>query len=162
MTRVKKVGNWVGKYFENEIMTPALTRFCEAQPAFFHKLKDTYAARNFLPTSPADYLVALSGEAQLWECKASAVQFSLRSCLSDMVSNHQVAHHRLWHRSGNRSWFLFYSDQTGVIEFWPGDLVVQCRLKGSPLPSGGEEVEIWHPDSLLEEGLFYPFKGVSS
>lgn len=151
----EKADNKIGKFFEDKVMTPTLQKLEGSEKFFYHKLKDTYAAGTYLPKSPADYLVACNGQSMLMECKASVVHYSLKSCLASMVGDSQVAHHRLWQRTGNKSLFVFYSDQTANVEFWNGAYVVECRVNGSPLK---EPPSAWCDKSLLGSTILSMFE----
>lgn len=103
------------------------------------RLYDTKSARGkFLPEQPGDFIVAAKG-VHLLENKASKEHSSLRSCLADNVSTQQAAAHRLWARTGNPCWFLFYSLEAGKIELWEGEVVGTCRAKGERLPKEGAD-----------------------
>lgn len=124
----KKVGYW----FQDKVRA-SLVDLQRKLGVFFYFMKDSRTAGKLTSNTPADFLVAYMSRAQLWECKASVEHMSLRSCLSSMVSPGQVGYHRLWRISGHDSLFLFYSDQTALVEVWPGDAVVAARLAGRPL-----------------------------
>ena len=129
----KKDDNKIGKYFEDKIVTPVLVTMASKYLMYVNKMKDSYTSGQITTTAPADYMVNYSRTPYLIECKASTVHYSLRSCLADAVSNQQVAHHRLWHRALSPSLFLFYSDQTALIEIWDGEDVVHFRDIGKPI-----------------------------
>lgn len=127
-----KTDNTIGKLFEKKI-AESLKELARTHGVFFTRFYDTHAAGSYLPASPADFLVAYNSQAQLWECKASVVHDSLKSCLSAMVDDGQVGHHRLWHNAGLDSYFIFYSDQTAMVEFWNGAHIVHQRTMGRKL-----------------------------
>lgn len=124
----------VGKWFENKKMTPALDGLVASHTVFKHKLKDSHSAGRMTSSSPADYLIAYKGKGFLVECKASTIHPSLRSCLASAVDDGQIGEHTFWMRAGMNSLFVFYSDLTGLIEFWDGADVVKARITGTPLP----------------------------
>lgn len=123
----------IGKWWEKRIKE-ALKSLERHHGVFHHRMKDSHAAGRIVGTSPADFLVAYNGHAQLWEAKASEVHPSLRSCLASMVSDTQVGYHQLWTNNKCLSFFLFYSDSTGEVEVWEGHVVVAARKAGRPLP----------------------------
>ena len=128
----------IGSDFEREVqdvleLQSTLTRLT------YVRLYDTKSARGkFLPEQPGDFIVAADG-GHLLECKASEKHTSLRSCLADNVSTQQAASHRLWARTGNPCWFVFYSLTTQSLELWEGGVVGLHRAKGTTLPAEGEE-----------------------
>lgn len=141
----------IGKWFENKKMTPAVDELVASHPVFKHKLKDAHSAGRMTSSSPADYLLAYKGRGFLVECKASIVHPSLRSCLASAVSDGQVGEHNLWMRAGMKSLFVFYSDLTGLVEFWNGRNVVDARRAGRSLPK--DSVMMVMPVDNLALGL---------
>ena len=125
-------GNKIGKWFEKQVRN-SLASLREEHGIFFHKLHDSYTAGRVIGSVPADFLVRSKIGAQLWECKASEVHYSLRSCLANMVDDEQVSQHWQWENNGGRSIFLFYSDLTAEIEVWSGGAVVAARLASRPV-----------------------------
>jgi hypothetical protein len=98
---------------------------------YYLRLYDTKSSRGmYLPEQPGDFIVSSPNGGHLLECKASEEHTSLSSCLSDNVGTHQAAAHRLWHRSGQLCWILFYSVRSSEIELWPGELVGEARALG--------------------------------
>ena len=116
----------VGKKFETALKNCLYTLQRESG-IFIHRFKDSTSAGRILGNSPADFLVAANGHAQIWEAKSSEVRTTLRSCLSSMVDHDQVGHHNLWHANGLKSYFFFYSDLTGLVEIWDGETIVESR-----------------------------------
>ena len=87
----------------------------------YTRLYDTKSARNrYMPPQPGDFIVASLGYGHLLECKASEVHDSLKDGLKQLVKSHQAAEARLWIRTGNPSWFLFYSQPKQTLEVWMG------------------------------------------
>ena len=87
----------------------------------FIRLYDTKSARmKYLPPQAGDFIVSARSRGHLLECKASEVHASLAECVSSHVQPHQAAEARLWARSGNPSWFLFYSQPEQKLEVWEG------------------------------------------
>ena len=123
----------VGKWFEEKKVSPALGTMQSRYGVYFHRFKDSFSAGRITSSAPADYLLSWNGDSFLVEAKASRKYATLRSCLADMADDGQVGTHDLWHKAGNRSWFVFYSDQTGMVEMWPGIEVVEARHAGTPL-----------------------------
>ena len=138
----------IGKQFEEKIRA-ALKEIQRKKGIFYHRLKDTTAARNIVGSAPADFLVAMAGQAQLWEAKASEIHGSLTSCLSNMVSDHQVGVHQLWMMNGCTAFFIFYSDLTAQVEVWHSDDVIAARKTGKPIR--GHPKAYFHVDDLAIE-----------
>ena len=104
------------------------------------RLYDRKSAQGrYIPEQPGDYLAAAKGQCHLVELKASEKHSSLRSCLSDNVSDFQGAAHRLWNRAGSPSCFIFHSVNTFELEIWDGLVVGECKAFGKVLPKVGEE-----------------------
>lgn len=122
----------IGKWFEKKVRE-SLDALRHKEGLFFHRLLDSHAAGRFVSNAPADFLVAHRGQAQLWECKASEVHRSLRSCLSNMVDDAQVGSHTLWAMAGCESYFIFYSELTNWVEIWNAEDVCYARATGKPL-----------------------------
>lgn len=128
----------IGKRFEADIKA-ALDELQSRFPIYAHRLYDTHSARgNFLPSQPGDWIIASPTGGHLLEAKASEIYDSLRSCLSSHVEADQAAAHRLWSRTGQPSWFLFYSERTFNLELWEGLVVGECRARGKVLPREGQ------------------------
>ena len=128
MTPVK-----LGAWFEDHLKTH-LKYLSSQEKMYAYRMPDTKAAGNYLPDSPADFLLMTTGVGGiLLEAKASAKHCSLRSCLSSNVSTAQALHHRLWSRAGGRSFFLFCSVKNQTLELWDGRYVGDCRAKGDVL-----------------------------
>lgn len=129
----KKADAKIGRWFEKNKVKPALDELQERNRLYYHGFTDTHAAGAYVNNAPGDFLVVLDGVPILIECKASNVHETLRSCLSDAVENHQVGTHKLFMRALGASLFLFYSDATALVEFWPGEAVVAARASGKPI-----------------------------
>jgi len=123
----------IGKWFETNIVLPAFNRLARREHMYFHRYVDMHAAGSHVAAAPADFQCLLNGLPILVECKASIKNLSLVNCLSDMVEDHQCGSHRLWMNAQGVSLFLFYSDQTRLIEFWMGMDVITARSHGRPL-----------------------------
>lgn len=143
----------IGKWFEKKVRD-TLADLQTRNDLFFHHLQDSHTAGRIVNTVPADFLVSHEHEAQLWECKASETHYTLRSCLSDMVDDGQVGNHTIWHRTGLVSWFIFFSDQTDLVEIWDGRRVVAARIAGKPLPEVPHDT---YELKLLKQRLLHLF-----
>ena len=126
----------IGKWFEGKLRS-ALVQLQADHGLFFHRIKDSHSAGRIVGNAPADFLVAIASQAQLWEAKASEIHPSLRSCLSSMVDNDQVGWHKLWNMNGCASYFIFYSDLIDMVEVWKGQDVCKARVEGVPLEKNG-------------------------
>ena len=123
----------IGKWFEQNIVAPAFKLLARRQNMYYHRYLDMHAAGSHVPAAPADFECLLRGLPILVECKASINNLSLVNCLADMVEDHQCGSHRLWIAARGVSMFLFYSDQTRLVEFWSGMDVITARAHGRPL-----------------------------
>jgi hypothetical protein len=122
----------IGYQFEGKVQE-ALDRLKVSDGVFYLRLRDSKSAGNFLPNSPADFLVAFQGKTILIECKASDKYSSLRECLADMVDDGQAGYFRWWDQVGNESFYLFYSERLGQVECWAGDRVLKARQYGKKI-----------------------------
>lgn len=114
----------IGKALQSTTMS-ALKSLASRIPLYVHRLEDTHAARNFLPTTPGDFLVVYNGIAYLIECKSSEqedVDFGSR--FRSLVPNTQIASARLWIRAGGESLFLFHSIPHDLYAVYAGKVVV--------------------------------------
>lgn len=84
--------------------------------------KSTGRKGHTLPRQPGDFIVA-AGRAHLLEVKASEKYETFTQCYRNMVEPHQAAAARLWRKSGNLSWFLFWSLPAQRLELWSGKQV---------------------------------------
>lgn len=126
----------IGKWFETSLVMPAFAGLARQIGLYYHRFLDTHAAGSHVPNAPGDYYAMLRGMPILVECKASIKHMSLKGCLADAVEDHQVGTHRLWIKAGGVSLFLFYSDQTRLIEFWRGETVISARQHSAVLKPG--------------------------
>ena len=125
------------------------------------RLYDTKSARvKYLPPSPGDFIVAAVGGGHLLECKASEVHDSLAGCVKSAVRPHQAASHRLWAKTGNPCWFLFYSQPRQVVELWRGDLVGEAYAGLRKLDLPEIEVSIASLLELLQMVFIGPIKEI--
>ena len=122
----------IGKDFETDVQA-SLDSLGKRHRITSVRLYDSKAARNYLPEQPGDFIVASPVGGSLIECKCSEKHRSLASCLHDHVSTQQAAAHRLWARTGQPCWFLFYSHLTDTVEWWEGESVGLARATGEKL-----------------------------
>ena len=141
----------LGKQFEQD--TQDLLKLFSTKYRFYYlRLYDSTSARGqYIPAVPGDFIAVANGVPHLIENKASEKYDSLKSCLSKNVDTGQAAAHRLWHRAGGESWFLFLAHKSQMLEVWNGELVGECRATGKSLPEGGYEMRI--PYALFKNGL---------
>lgn len=109
-----------GKLFEGKVKN-ALQAFCNTYPAFYHRFPDTHAARGWLPAQPSDFLWAIPTDVFLLECKSTDKGEPIWRLLDDG----QLGKHRLWHRAGHPSLFLYADLHTKATEVWGGVDIVQ-------------------------------------
>lgn len=123
-----------GKSFE-ALVQEALQEEAKVRPLVVHRFYDTYAAGDYLPSQPGDFLVVYRGLPMLLELKSSCVHESLRGCFSNAVPPGQIGSHILWRRAEARCWFLFGFDdgKRRAYEMWPSAACIKARERGKPL-----------------------------
>lgn len=116
-------------------------------PLFFDRFYDTKSTgrfggktKVFIPPRPGDFLVGHNGMASVLECKASEVHKTLRAGMSSLVADGQCAKMRMWIRSLNCGFFIFRNLMEDVIEVWDGEVVIEARTSGKPLPKEGQRL----------------------
>lgn len=119
----RKAGRNDGRWLEQDLQD-ALHEYCAEKPGFWHRFPDTRAARNFIAAQPADFLWAVPGGALLVEAKSTVVSARLK----ELLDPNQIAKHRLWHRAGHESVFIYGDRALDVLEAWDGRSVVQMYL----------------------------------
>lgn len=125
-----------GKYLE-EATRNAIQELSKKHPVKIERIEDAKTFGRATTNKEADFKGCSKGIPWLIECKSSDIEKSLRSCLSSTVKATQTAHHRLWHRAGGRSMFIFHSNAYDTLEIWDGDTVCKHRVSGTPLPTDG-------------------------
>ncbi len=82
----------------------------------WYSFVDTYRARNFVPTQPADRLLIHKGQAWLVEIKSSLdpVRFPLKN-----ISKKQVGYGRYWRTAGVKEVFIIHHLLTNNFYFIP-------------------------------------------
>ena len=95
--------------------------------SFGHRFPDTKTARSgILPPQPGDYMILVPGNAVLIECKSTNANTNLLSMAhKGEVGLRQIAHHRIWHRSGHPSLYLWMNIKRDIIEWHDGKNVVE-------------------------------------
>lgn len=127
----KKLEQELQKYFEDRM---------EVDFLIYHRFMDTHAAGDFLPAQPGDHMVVSNGKTILIETKYSARYTSLSQCFSEMVSDRQIVHHRLWARAGARTLFMF-KGKDYHYELWDGAECAWCRVNNRRLSSIGGPIK---------------------
>ena len=114
-----------GELLEGKVRL-ALKTLQSKTKAFGHRFPDTKTARSgILPPQPGDFMLLVPGKAVLIECKSTNANTSLLSMAhKGDVGKRQIAHHRLWNRSGNPSLYLWLDIKSGLIEIHLGSNVV--------------------------------------
>lgn len=94
--------------------------------SFGHRFPDTKTAKSgIIPCQPGDFMLLVPGKAILIECKSTNANSGLISMAhKGDVGKRQIAHHKLWHRSGNPSIYLWMNIKRDIIEFHDGKNVV--------------------------------------
>ena len=95
--------------------------------SFGHRFADTKAAKyGILPPTPGDYMLLVPGKAILIECKSTNANSGLVAMAhKGEVGKRQIAHQRLWNRSGNPSLYLWMNIKRDIIEWHSGANVVE-------------------------------------
>jgi hypothetical protein len=92
----------------------ALKEYTSKQAGTWHRFPDTKSARlNFIQSQPGDFFLLVPGMSVLIECKSSVVgEALLNLAYHGEVGRRQIAKHKLWHRAGHPSLYL-YGDMRG-------------------------------------------------
>lgn len=123
-----------GKYLE-ERWQEALQEFATGNPSYTLRLYDAHAARGMLPAQPGDFIWTMPGAAVLVECKSTEKGEPLKK----LLDKQQIAKHRLWHRAGHPSLFVYGDLTTMESHLYDGRDVVShhlSRAKLIPFSSG--------------------------
>lgn len=109
------------------LLAEALKTFCRHNPAFAHRFYDTKSARGaFIPGQAGDFFLLHPGQCLLLECKSTNIGESLITlAFHGPVGRKQIASHRLWHRAGHDSYYLYHDIRTGRMEWHNGKNVVK-------------------------------------
>lgn len=94
-----------GEYLQKAVQD-ALKRYCEKNPAVWHRFYDTHSAGRFLPVQPGDFLFVVQGVAHLIECKSTETGESLERLARK--SPEQIGKHKLWARAGAHTWYVYH------------------------------------------------------
>lgn len=119
-----------GKWFEKQVVEPALNLMERSHSAFQHRFVDTNEARNIVRGQPADYMFAVDGQAYLLEAKASEVKTKF---IPSLLEAAQVSGILRWVRSGNRAFIVFCDCGAGRVDILDGATVVEAKVEGRRL-----------------------------
>ena len=124
-----------GGYLQDEL-AKVMGHYTQYNPGFFHRFPDTKSAGgNFLKAQPGDYMLLLPVQCLLIECKSTVAGAKLITLAHHgKVGKVQVAKHRLWHRAGHRSLYLYGDLEKRRYEWHSGQMVV--RKVTQPLVTG--------------------------
>lgn len=114
-------GTWL-----QDALQKALKAFCGSRPGFWHRFPDSKSSRTLINAQPGDYLWVLPWGAVLIECKSTDRSSPLRSLLDPG----QCGKHRLWHRAGQPSAFVYADSARGLLQWHDG----KSALEGDRLP----------------------------
>lgn len=132
-----------GKWLEQAV-DKALKAFQAEKPSFYHRFYDTTSAGGFLPAQPGDYFWLLPNTpAILLEVKSTEKSAPLRS----LIKPGQGGKHRLWHRSGHRSAFIYGDKVSGLLEWYWGEAVLSTGT--------GELAPGWRGELQHMRDMFY-------
>jgi len=116
----------------------ALKEYCETSPAYWHRFPDTKSAGrgNYLKAQPGDYMLLVPGPCLLIECKSTMVGTGIISmAFHGGTGKNQIAKHRLWHRAGHPTLYLWGDLANKEVQWHSGRAVVKKISK--PLVIGG-------------------------
>lgn len=131
--RSRSVSNNDGTALQ-DILQDSLKQYCELNPSFFYRFPDTKSARGlYLKSTPSDFLWSAFGYVFLVECKSTRAGTPLITMAHHGdVGKRQVAKHRLWHRSGQPSLYL-WADLVGERFEWHSGQDVVSKSKSPVL-----------------------------
>jgi hypothetical protein len=124
-----------GDYLQAKLYS-ALADYVRYQPGFKYRFYDTKSTRgSFLPAQPGDFFLLVPEACFLIECKSSVAGVSLLSmAFKGAVGKNQIAKHRMWHRAGHPSLYLYLDLASNRIEWHTGVNVV--NKKNQPVWTG--------------------------
>jgi hypothetical protein len=128
-----------GSYLQDKLHD-AMKDYAANHRGLSHRFPDTKSAGgNFLQAQPGDFFLLIPQGSILIECKSTVANATLLSLAwHGKVGKNQIAKHRLWHRAGHPSLYLFGNLTAGKLkatfEWHSGHNVIQKRY--SPLASG--------------------------
>lgn len=100
-----------------------------AAPGFVYRFPDSKAARNLISNQPGDHLwVQPNSPAILIECKSTSDSTPLKKMLSTSESKQQLGKHRIWHRAGGESIYVWADSRLQEFHIHDGRNVVAGRL----------------------------------
>lgn len=121
-----------GKWLEKAIQK-VLQEFMEESRSFFHRFPDSRTARALIPPQPGDYLWLLPNtSALLLEVKSTDESANLNS----LLDRGQCGKHRLWHRAGHRSAFIYGDRAKDQLMWFDGYEVLNTSRLPRPLWAG--------------------------
>jgi len=127
-----------GTYLQDKLQA-ALKPYSEMRKAFWHRFPDTKSAGGFrfLSPQPSDYLFVAPGVALLIECKSTRVGADIITLAHHGdVGKRQIAKHKLWHRAGHPSLYLYGDLSIDVFHFYDGRDVVSKNRSAKPVLIG--------------------------
>lgn len=85
-----------------------LSRRQSLSPGFVYRFPDTKSARNRIANQPGDYQwIQPDTPAVLIECKSTSDSTPLKKMLATSESKQQLGKHRIWHRAGGESLYVW-------------------------------------------------------
>lgn len=115
-----------GEYLQ-DVLQDALKKFSQYHKAFYYRFYDSKSTNGgYLPAQPGDYFLLVPGMCMLIECKSTKVTSPLLTLAhKGEVGKRQIAKHKLWHRAGNPSLYLYGNLANKVLEWHLGTRVVE-------------------------------------
>lgn len=117
--------NRCGKWFEKEVVNPALEALEKKNSAFQHRFVDSAEAGNTVRGQPSDNLLVINGKTILIEAKASEAKASFNK---SMLQPAQVSGLYRMKRAGGEALILFWHD--GYIDVLDGGAVAEKVVNG--------------------------------
>lgn len=119
-----------GTYLQDKLQE-VLKTFTEYNRGFFYRFYDTKSTQGgFLPAQPGDFFLLVPAAGILIECKSTEVGTPLTTLAHHgKVGKRQIAKHRMWHRAGHPSLYLYYNFKTKIFEWHKGESVVAKKTE---------------------------------
>lgn len=117
-----------GKVLEKALQD-ALADYQKRHRAKWHRFYDTHSARSILPQQPGDFMLLVPGASILIEAKSTDDGTPLLDMIRSSKSGRtQIAEHRIWHRAGHPSVYIWGDLRTKEALVYDGPQVVAAYL----------------------------------
>lgn len=120
-----------GEYLQDKLHE-AGKLYEKKMPAMWHRFFDTKSARgHLLPAQPGDFMLLTPWKGILIEAKSTDEGTPLLSLIqSDSSARNQVGKHRIWHRTGHPSYYIWADIRTKEVRAYRGYAVVSAFVGG--------------------------------